>query len=105
MMLIGPLISAAILWFLITLFTRSTNSSQTQNETMIVVIGMAIVGILTRWFLSDFLGVFVVVVNIVALYVLVDKVCGASRAATIRICAWYFGLSFLINLFFHLMAG
>jgi hypothetical protein len=104
-MLIGSFVSAAILWFLITLFTRSTNSSQTLTETWIVVIGMAMVSIVTRLLLGGILGIFTLVLNVVALYLLVDKVCGASRAATIRICVWYFVLTFLINLFFILMAS
>jgi hypothetical protein len=102
---VGVLISVAILWFLITLFTRSTSSSQSLTETWIVVIGMLMVGMLSRWLLEDLLGPFTFVVNVVALYFLVDKVCGTSRAVTIRICAWYFGLSLLIGLFFQLIAS
>ena len=48
MNIIGTFISVGILWFLITLFTRSTNSTHTLNETWIVVIGMLFVK-----FLSD----------------------------------------------------
>jgi hypothetical protein len=105
MILIDVLIPAAILWFLITLFTRSRNSSRTLTETGIVVIGMLMVGLLTRWFLSDFIGLLTSAVNVVALYFLVDKVCGTSRAITIRICVWYFVISFFIGLFFRLMAS
>jgi len=105
MFITSLIIPAAILWFLITFFTRSTNASQTQTEALIVVSGMLVVRLVTRFFLAGFLGIFVVVVNIVVLYVLVDKVCGTSRAVTIRICAWYFGISILINLFFVLLAS
>ncbi len=96
--------SVAILWFLITLFTRSTNSSQTLTETWIVMIGMLMVSLLTKFLLGGVLGIFTLVLNVVALYFLVDKVCGASRAATIRICAWYFGLTFIINFFLNMMS-
>ena len=51
------------------------------------------------------LGPLTFVVNVVALYFMVDKVCGTNKAVTIRICAWYFGISFLINVFFRLIAG
>jgi hypothetical protein len=101
----GIFISGAILWFLITLFTRSTNSSQTFTETCIVVIGLMIVSLLTKFLLGGVLGIFTLALNVGALYFLVDKVCGASRAATIRICVWYFVLSFSINLFFVLLAS
>lgn len=100
MYVFGTFLSVGILWFLITLFTRSTSSSRSQTEAWIVVIGMLIVGILTRLLLGRILGPFTVVINIVALYLLVDKICGASQKVTLRICVWYFGLTFLINLFF-----
>lgn len=94
--LFGLFLQVGILWFLITLFTGSTNSDQSLRETWIVVIGMLIVGLLTRFLLPGVLGFASVLINVVALYVLVDKVCGASRKATIRICVWYFGITFLI---------
>ena len=53
---VGVFISVATLWFLITLFTRSTSSSQSLTETWIVVIGMLIIGMLTKWLLADLLG-------------------------------------------------
>ena len=104
MQIIGLFLQVGILWFLITLFSRSTNSSQTLTETWIVVIGMLVVGVLTRWFLSGFLGPFTVIIDIAALYLLVDKVCGTSRKVTIKICGWYFGVSFLMALFFAVIS-
>ncbi len=105
MPIIDTFLSVGILWFLITLFTRSTSSSQSLTETWIVVIGMLIVGILSKWFLAGILGPFTVIIDIAALYLLVDKVCRTNRKTTIKICAWFFGLSFLINLFFALLRG
>lgn len=103
MHIIGTFLSVGILWFLITLFTRSTSSTQSLTETWIVVIGMLIVGFVSRLLLSGILGPFTLVVDIAALYLLVDKVCGTSRKVTIKICAWYFGISFLIGVFFALL--
>jgi hypothetical protein len=104
MQVIGLFLQVGILWFLITLLTRSTNANQSLNETWIVIFGMLIVGFVSRLFLSAFLGPFTVLVDVAALYLLVDKVCGTSRKTTIRICAWYFGISFLIGLFFALLS-
>ncbi|BCX47502.1 hypothetical protein HAHE_14100 [Haloferula helveola] len=104
MHIISTFLSVGILWFLITLFTRSTNASQSLTETWIVIIGMLIVGFISRLLLSGVLGPFTVIIDIAALYLLVDKVCGASRGVTIRICAWYFGLSFLISIFFAMLS-
>lgn len=104
MNVIGIFLQVGILWFLITLFTRSTSSSESLNETWIVVFGMLIVSFLTRLLLGGILGPFTVVINIAALYLLVDKVCGTSRKVTVRICAWYFGISFLIGLFFAMIS-
>ena len=97
MPLFGIFLQVGILWFLITFFTRSTNSRTSLNETWIVIFGMMIVGLLSRYFLNALLGPFVFFVNVAALYFLVDKVCGASRSATIRICVWYFVISILIS--------
>lgn len=105
MPIIGLILQVGILWFLITLFSRSTNSSQALTETWIVVIGMLIVGILTRLFLSGRLGPFTAIIDIAALYWLVDKVCGTSRKVTFKICGWYFGISFLISLFFAVLSS
>ena len=101
---IGTFLQVGILWFIITLFTRSTNSSQSLNETWIVVIGMLIVSFLSRLLLGAILGPFTVIVEIAALYLLVDKVCGTSRKVTVKICAWYLGVSFLFGLFFALLS-
>lgn len=105
MSIIGTFLSVGILWFLITFFSRSTSSTQSLTETWIVVIGMMIVNLLCRWLLGGILGPFTLIVSIVALYFLIDKVCGTPRNITIRICLWYFGLSFLINVFFSLISG
>jgi uncharacterized membrane protein YuzA (DUF378 family) len=70
-----------ILWFLITLFTGSTDSSRSLRETWIVIIGMLIVGLLARFMLAALLGdleilidIVALLIDIAALYVLVDKV-------------------------------
>lgn len=94
----GTFLSVGVLWFLITIFTRSTDSSQSLRETWIVVIGMLIVSFLSRLLLPEVLGPFTVVINIAVLYLLIDKVCGTSRRTTIKICAWYFGILFLIEI-------
>lgn len=105
MSIIGTFLSVGILWFLITFFSRSTSSTQSLTETWIVIIGMMIVNLLSRWLLGGILGPFTLLISVAALYFLVDKVCGTPRKATIKICAWYFGLSFLINIFFSLISG
>jgi hypothetical protein len=104
MNVIGIFLQVGILWFLITLFTRSTSSSQSLNETWIVVIGMLIVSFLSRLLLGGILGPFTAIIEVAALYLLVDKVCGTSRKVTIKICAWYLGISFLFGLFFAMLS-
>jgi hypothetical protein len=94
----GTFLSVGLLWFLITFFTRSTDASQSLRETWIVVIGMLIISLLSRLFLAGILGPFTAIINIAALYLLIDRVCGMNRRTTIKICAWYLGISFLIGL-------
>lgn len=93
----GLFFQVGILWLLITIFTESTNSSQSLRETWIVIIGMMMVGTLNRWLLYAHLGFFTVVLEIAALYNLIDKVCGVSQKATLKICGWYLGLSILVG--------
>lgn len=53
------------------------------------MIGVMIVSFVARLVLGGVLGPFVGLINIVALYYLVDKVCGLSQSATKKICIWY----------------
>ena len=92
-----------ILWLLITIFTNSVDSSRSLRETWIVIIGMMLFGLISRWFLADLLGVFTGLLDLVALYFLIDKVCGQSRKVTLKICGWYLGISILIGLFSFLI--
>jgi hypothetical protein len=94
----GLLFNVGILWFLITLFTRQTNSTVSLGETWIVIIGAMVVGIMSRLLLGGVLGPFVVIIDIIALYFLVDKACGTPKQTTIKICGWYLGISFLSGL-------
>ena len=66
---------------------------------------MLIVSLLSKLLLGGIVGPFTVIINILALYLLIDKVCGTSRKTTIKICAWYFGISFLIGLLSLLLAS
>lgn len=99
----GTFLQVGILWFLITLFTGQTNASVSLTETWIVMIGMMIVGVLTRLLLAPFLGPFVVLIDAGALYLLVDKVCGTARKTTLKICGWYLGISFVLALVWALI--
>ena len=87
----------ALIWLLITLFSRSTNSTQTLRETWIVVIGMSAVRLVTFLLFGSFLGLLTFVIDVVVLYFLVDKVCELNRRVTIKICVWYTIIVFLIG--------
>lgn len=102
---IGLFLQTGILWLLITLFTRSTDSQQTLNETRIVIFAMLAVGFVTKFLLRPYLGPFSLLVDVAALYWLVDKVCGNSRNITFKICLWYFLISILFALFFAVMSA
>lgn len=99
----GTFTSVALLWLLITIFTRATSSSDSLTETWIVIIGMQIVHFFSRFLLVGLIGPFVFLVELAALYILVDRVCEIGRPRTIRICLWYVGLSFLMNLIFVIL--
>lgn len=96
--LFGLFLQVGILWFLITFYSRSTNSKSTLRETWIVVLGMLSIGFIARLTLSSVLGGFVEIIPIIALYFLVDKVCELSRSATIKICVCYIVISVLIGI-------
>lgn len=101
----AALISVTILWFLITLFTRSTNSSQTLTESWIVVIGMLIANLLIKLLLGGLPVLIGRILSVIILYFMVDKICGTSKQTTMRICIWYFVISALISLFFRMLAS
>ena len=105
MYLFNLAISIGILWFLITFFTGSTNSSHSFNLAWIVIFGMLIVGLITKILLSGIIGPFTAVVDIAALYILVDKVCGTPQKVTLKICAWYLGISIVLALFVAVMTA
>lgn len=91
-------LQVGILWFLVTLYSRSSNSSSTLRETWIVVLGVLCVGFVARLALGWLLGPFVGLINIAALYLLVDKVCGLSQKATMKICVWYIVSLFILGI-------
>ena len=99
----GIVFQAGLLWFLITYYTRQTNSDQSWREAKIVLIGILFVTILTRLLLWDVLGIFVLVIEAVALYMIIDKVCGTSQRVTVKICAWYFTIILLVGGFFEFL--
>jgi hypothetical protein len=104
MNIFGIFLQVGILWFLITLFTRQTKASVSLQETWIVIAGAMFIGLLTRLFLSGILGPFTLIIDILVLYVLVDKVCGTARKTTMKICGWYLGISFLISISVSLLS-
>ena len=89
MFILNILLQVGVLWFLITFYSRATKSSSTLRETWIVVIGVFIVGVISRFLLGWILGSFTGIISLIALYFLVDKVCGLSRKITIKICVFY----------------
>lgn len=68
--LTGTLSSVALLWLLITFFTRATSSSGSLTETWIVIIGMQIVRFFSRLLLAWAIGPFVLLIELAALYIL-----------------------------------
>ncbi|MDP0491212.1 MAG: hypothetical protein Q7Q71_09215 [Verrucomicrobiota bacterium JB023] len=94
MFIFTTFISVGILWFLITFFSGSTNSEQSLRETWIVILGVGMVGLIGRFLL----GPFAFLLEIVALYFLILKVCDLRRQIAMKICGYYLAISFLISL-------
>ena len=104
-LIIGVVFKAALLWLLITFYTRQTSSDQSWREAQIVLMIFLAVSIAVRLFLGNILGLFVVLIEVGALYVIVDRVCETPKRVTIRICAWYFSVMFLVALFFYFLGS
>ena len=102
--MIGIVFHAALLWLLITYYTRQTNSDQSWREAKIVLICMICVTVVTRYLLFQFLGFLVLAVEAAALYMIIDKVLETSQRVTVRICVWYFGVILLVGGFFELLS-
>ncbi|MDB4387229.1 hypothetical protein N9Z15_03390 [Akkermansiaceae bacterium] len=105
----GLVFQAGLLWFLITLFTKQTNNSHSRNEMTIILIGFIAAALLTDLVLGPILGIFTVAINVainvVVLYILIDKVCGTSKKITIKICAWYAGITITVRIVITLVAA
>ena len=99
----GIVLHFAILWFLITLFTRQTNAAQSTREAKIVYIAMGFVWLVTRLLLWVLMGPLVIAIEAVALYLLVDKVCETPKRITMRICIWYIVLAACVYGIFFLL--
>lgn len=96
MQVIKIFLHVGVLWFLIAFFTRSNDSKQSLREASIVVFGIFFVRLATILLqLRGSLSPLALVIEIAALYLLVDKVCGCSLRTTVKICGWYIGISIL----------
>lgn len=102
MLLVDLTLHTAILWFLITFFTRSTSADRSLIQTMVVVGGMFLVGIVSEFALRPAIGFFTMVIELAALYWLVDKSCETNRKTTIKICLWYLVCVFSLRFLFEL---
>jgi len=110
MWIIGFLIELGILWFIITLFTRSLDSQDSFRDTLVVLFGMIIVrlvlGVLPGFLQVDSPLTFPVIyaISLVALYFLVRWSCDTERKTTLKICGWYIVASLIKNsVFSYLM--
>lgn len=93
---LGTFLHLGILWFLITLFTDSTNAEQSYRETSIVIFGVMTIGVFFQLFLGS--SLLAIPVQLGALYYLVDWACGCDRRITLKICGWYLAASLTINI-------
>ncbi|MGC6426503.1 MAG: hypothetical protein ACON5H_05840 [Akkermansiaceae bacterium] len=89
---------------MITIFTGSTNSSQSLRETWIVLLGMLIASYLARFLFGGVLGPFAGLLSIAVLYFLIGKICGVRRKVALRICGWYLGILIFIHFAFTALA-
>jgi hypothetical protein len=96
-------VQLGFLWFLISLFTESSNPGQSLRETWIVIFGTAIINVLGQLLLGSILGPFAGLIAVVALYFLVLKVCGTDRRSALNICGWFFGILVVLDLGFLLI--
>ena len=98
-------IQVAVLWCLIAIYSGSSGSSSSvQHESWVVIIGVAIVGIVSRLLLAGILGPFTDVIPLIALYFLVDKVCDLGRDKTIKICSFYVVIMIMLGIVGHILA-
>lgn len=63
-----------------------------------MVFGMMIVNLVLMLLFRGGLAPVALVLDIAALYLLVDKVCASNRTTTFKICGWYIGFRLLLAL-------
>jgi hypothetical protein len=100
---IDTFLDLGILWFLIVYFTGSIDADQSYRETLIVIVGVMIVGLVFRSLLGDSLRPLATPFQVVALYFLVDWSCSTDRRTTLKICGWYLVASVAMSIAFYFL--
>jgi hypothetical protein len=101
--MIGLGISLTLLWILIALFNKSGHPELDQREAQIVVMGVAIVGIIAWLLFGRIFRPAPALLQLVALFILVERVCETDRPTTIRICGYYLLVLFVLHFILRLL--
>ena len=99
---IGTLLDLGLLWFLVVLFTDSTDADQSYREAWIVIIGVMAVGLVFAAVVGDWLAS---LFQVIALYFLVGWSCGTDRRTTLKICGWYLAVTLSFETAAYLLTG
>ena len=94
----GTFLDFAVLWFLIAIFTESSESEESVRDTWIVVFGVGMAGMVSQWILGDSLRLLALPIEGITLYCLVEWSWGTERKITLKICGWYLGTSAVLKL-------
>jgi hypothetical protein len=90
-----------LVWLLIVIFTGSRDSEQSYREALICTIGLAVISIIFSFFVPYPYKLIRFPLQVVALYFLIDRICGCSIATTWRIIIWYVVLTLVFGVLFY----
>lgn len=91
-------IELCLLWLLIVIFTKSTNSGRSRYQAGIVAFGTIIPALVLALLLIPYYGKqtmpFIRLFQVFILYFLIRKTCYLSRSAALHLCTWFVVLVF-----------
>lgn len=96
--MVSFVISAGTLWFLLVLFHEGSNFDAQEQQALAIILVVSLVGWVANLLLPDGFGPVALLLQVVALYFAVDKLCGYSTRTTWKIVGSFFGAHLILSM-------
>ncbi|WP_294387737.1 hypothetical protein [Prosthecobacter sp.] len=96
--MVSFLISAGTLWFLLVLFHEGSNFEAQEQQALTIILVVSFVGWAANMLLPDGFWPVALLLQVVTLYLAVDKFCGYSTRTTWKIVISFFGAHLILSM-------